>query len=210
MAEWPRNLTDQLNWSQAHISNFTTNAVAIGITVVEANEFQAATDAALLAYNEQKAAQQVAKEKTLALRIAMGDLHDQAAAIIRSARNKAETTDNPNVYVLAGISPAAPPTPAPAPSAPTALSASLTNAGGVELSWKAAKRNASFFSVWRRLVGESTFGLVGMSDTKSFQDNSLPQGATYATYYVRAHRGDLKSDASESINIFFGEIQQAA
>lgn len=210
MAEYPSKITDQLDWAQSHIGNFITHAVAIGITAGDATAFQGLTDEALAAYNEAVQAKQTSKEKTLALRNAAKNLRAKASQIITTVRVKAEATKDPNVYVLAGISPRQAPSELPPPAMPQNITIGMLNDGVIELEWKGDLRTTSYFSVWRRLNNETAMTMVGVTDSKKFQDDGVPVGTLYAMYAVRAHRNSKQSDLSETVTILFGEMQQAA
>lgn len=212
MGFWPPTIPEQLNFGQVHISPWSSNAVAIGITAADAADFQALVDTAILAYNEAEQARLDSKQKTQALRQALDAMHDKASFVVSAVNAKAKQTNNPGVYTLAAL-----PVPGTGgggttpPTMPSDVRAFLANDGSVLVEWKGIKKDTAFYSVWRSLSAGGTFIQVGSTDEKSYVDSSIPNGSSTATYYVKAHKGQLESSASEPVVVIFGcGLSQAA
>lgn len=119
----------------------------------------------------------------------------------------AETTDNPNVYVLAQIPPPAPPTPVPAPATPTNLTASIDASGILSLSWEAERSGPStgiIFLVSRQDAEGAPFTLTGATFAKSFIDPTFVACNGQISYRVQAQRGDLFSGFAGPLQINLG------
>src|SRR5688500_16204746 len=99
----PVKAIDRVQFYEDHIAGWTTNATAIGTTSAAVTDLQTKTTAARNAYDAQQAAQQAAKDATLAFHNAVTAMSTAGAAIIKQVRAKAEVSADPNVYVLASI-----------------------------------------------------------------------------------------------------------
>lgn len=82
------------------------------------------------------------------------------------------------------------------PSAPSNLSAQTASCSQVNLYWTDNSGNEEGYKIYRN---GSYVGQVGMNAT-SYQDTGLSGNASYS-YHVRAFRGSIESDASNTVNI---------
>jgi len=82
------------------------------------------------------------------------------------------------------------------PAAPSNLSAQAASCSQVNLYWTDNSGNEEGYKIYRN---GSYVGQVGMNAT-SYQDTGL-NGNTGYSYYVRAFRGSIESDASNTVNI---------
>lgn len=82
------------------------------------------------------------------------------------------------------------------PAAPSSLDAQTASCNQVNLYWNDNSGNEEGYKVYRN---GSYVGQVGMNGT-SYQDTGL-NGNTSYSYYVRAFRGSIESDASNTVDI---------
>lgn len=207
----PDSKQEILNWGTAHAPVFSANAVAIGLTVIEAGAFAAAVTAAQTAWNDAIAAREVAKAKTVTSDAAFGTLFDKASITVSTIKAFADKNANPPaIYALAQIPMPAEPQPAGPPPAPQNVTCQIDNLGRVDVRWSGSTRYSTFFNVWRKLYGETTWTQVGATGSKSFVDATVPQGTPSAIYYVQGQRGQNVGEPSETIAVIFGALEQAA
>lgn len=82
------------------------------------------------------------------------------------------------------------------PATPTALTGSVLSGSTVSLNWQDNSGNEEGYRIYRNGV---SIGSVGANST-SYQDGGLACGTTYS-YYVRAYRSSIDSNASNTIQI---------
>ncbi|MGB9873219.1 MAG: peptidoglycan DD-metalloendopeptidase family protein, partial [Anaerolineae bacterium] len=82
------------------------------------------------------------------------------------------------------------------PAAPSNLSAQTASCNQVNLYWTDNSGNEEGYKVYRN---GSYVGQVGMNST-NYQDTGLSENTTYS-YYVKAFRGSIESDVSNTVNI---------
>ena len=98
----PNTRLGRIEFAEAHVAPFTTNAVAIGTTSSAVTAWQATVTAARAAYVAQQAAQLAAKNATADLTMALDLMDASTASIIKQVRAKAELSGN-GVYTLASL-----------------------------------------------------------------------------------------------------------
>lgn len=205
----PDKNNDAILFFEQRQSDWTSNAAALGLTPGDMTAFAPLITSARTSFTDAEVARQASKNATVTLENNMDSMRGQGAALIAKIKAFAESSGNPNVYVLASIPPPAPPTPAPAPTPPASVSASVNNDGHVVVKWKATKLNGTFFSVHRLLPG-GTWTPVGSVAAKTFTDDTLPSASAWAQYQVKSHRGTEVSEGSEPIVVLLGNQQSQA
>ena len=151
------------------------------------------------------AAKNAAKDATLALKNAIAAMDIAAAGIVKQARVKAETTNNPNVFVLASIPAPATPSPVGAPGTPSDFAVELFQDGSLEMKWKCVNPvgcTGVVYQVWRRAGGTGEFKYVGGVGDKKFLDTTIPEGSFF-TYKIQAVRSTAIGPWA-TFNVFFG------
>src|SRR5262245_58220212 len=103
----PKKIVERIQFAEAHIAPFTTNATAIGTTTAAVTDLNTKTEAARAALDAQTAAQGAAKAATLVLKNAVASMSVALQGIIDQVHVKATTTGNPDVYALAVLPPPA-------------------------------------------------------------------------------------------------------
>jgi hypothetical protein len=207
MAVVPNRDVEAIQFFENIQAVWAANAVAIGTTAAAVTALQLRTTAARTTFNNQQTAKQTAKAATQLFHTAVDAMRNAGADIIRQIRTQAEVTNNPGVYALAQIPAPAAPTPQPPPGQPTEFAVGLAPSGGVILNWKSsnsAPSSGAYFTVRRRLAGESGFVVVGGTGSRSFVDDSVPFGTNLVTYLVQGYRGTEPGPESEQLTVQFG------
>jgi hypothetical protein len=206
MSVVPKKQLDKLEWCESHVPPWSTNAVAIGTSAAEVTAFEDKTEAARAAMTAAVAAKDAAKNATLALKNAIAALDIAAAGIVKQVRVKAETTNNPNVYVLASIPAPATPSPVGAPGTPSDFAVELFQDGSLDLSFKCVNPvgcTGVVYQVWRRTGTSGEFTYVGGVGEKKFLDTTIPAGSSFFTYKIQAVRSTSIGPWA-TFNVFFG------
>ena len=206
MSVLPKSKVARIEFCEAHISPFTTNATAIGTSTTAVTDLQTKTVAARSAFNAQQAAQNAAKAATNDFNLAVAAMTDAAADIIKQIKTKAAISGN-SVYSLAEIPAPATPTPRPPPGPVTDFTVTLDGNGALNLKWKCANppgASGTIYQVWRRIgTGSGDFTYLGGSGAKSFVDDTLPAGSSSVTYQIQGVRSTVNGPWSQ-FNVNFG------
>ncbi|HEX2836561.1 MAG TPA: fibronectin type III domain-containing protein [Phycisphaerales bacterium] len=201
---------DFLQWCQAHVNTFITQAANIGLTEDQANAFSAAVTAANTSNNAANLAKLNAESANANNSEKFADLRRSASEMVRSIRTFAENEDNPNVYVLANVPPPVDPSTAPPPAKPTELAVELnSSSGAVMLSWKASNpvgTQGTSYIVRRRTSPTAEFQFVGVTGLKKFTDNTFFAGPDSVQYTVQGQRADSAGPVSDIFTINFGRV----
>jgi hypothetical protein len=203
--------SQRLAFGEAHGLLWKTGFASIGITEPEGTAYSVKVEAARTAYDAMVLAHNAAKAATLNWYTKCDDMSDDASILLGKIKSYARAQADPNaVYVAAQIPAPAAPVPAGPPTDCTDLTANLNNDGSVSLAWKGTTRSGQFFSVWRKLAGESAWTQMGSVAAKAFTDTEVPEGITGGQYVVKAHRGTQTSFGCEPVGIIFGTVPLAA
>ncbi len=195
----PTTRVGQIEWAENHVDPWTTNAEAIGSSTAEIAAFAAKTLAARAAYQAQQAAQAAAVDATTNLNMAMEQMNDAAADIVKKVRAKAATDGN-GIYALASIPAPAVPSPIGDPGMPYGFVATLQPEGWLEIRWKCdnpPRATGTIYTVYRN-DGDGTWKNIGGAGMKRFIDTSVPSGVPSVSYKVRA----VRSTGAGVANIF--------
>jgi hypothetical protein len=224
MAIVPDKKLEQLQFVDKHITPWTTNYAAIGLTREVVAAVGAAADRARASYDAAAAARQASKSATMQADLDFKSMLDLVADAIKTIRLKAESTNDPSVYVKADIPAPAPRTDALPPTKPTSMQAVLGPDGSLTLQWKVEPSSEGFdasttgvlFTVRRRLAGETRWTILGTAKPgkagkrgfASFTDATLPpapEGLRYSVQGVRSSsRGDLAGPVSNTFEVSLG------
>jgi hypothetical protein len=209
MASVPKNMMDKVRFYEIHIDPWTSNAAAIGTSAAYVSELQSRAQAARDAFNAQRAAWQAARAATATFHNAVAAMAGTGAAIVQQIRARAESTDDPNVYVLASISPPAARTPMAAPGMPDSFKVELQVTGALRVKWKCrnpAGSSGTIYQVWRR-IGSGDFQYVTSVGFKQFLDATIPAGTPAITYEIQAFRSTAAGPKAQ-FNVNFGPTAQ--
>ena len=192
----PTSRQQALEWFETRLATWTTNAAGIGLTAAQMTAFATLIGTNRKDFNDAQTARAAAKAATLKFYNSSNLMRDPGRGYIAAIKAFAETSRNPAVYALGMIDPPAPPTPVPAPAAPTDVTGTVSPTGQITISWKAAVSGASsgiFFMIQRQRSGETAYTLLGGTQEKSFFDPAPNVIAGPVSYKLRAQRS---SDAS--------------
>ncbi len=209
MGVLPDTRLAQIEFFESRITPWALNTAAIGLTAAQVASINALILAARAAYETMIAARNAAKAATAQFYADSDAMRTNGADLIKIIKAFASSTDDPNVFTIAQIPPPAEPSPQPPPEIPADLQSALLNSGFVELTWRGSVSPGGTFTVWRS-INSGAFVQIGLTGSKTFVDDTLPAGTPDATYYVKAHRGQLNSDDSEPIFVRFGNEAIAA
>lgn len=195
----------KVEFMEAHLAGWATNAVAIGLTTAQVTAMQTATTAARAGFNTQQTAKEAAKSATANFHNLTRSMGDLASDAIKAIKLKAAQSNDPNVYVLANIPAPLPPSPPPPPQPPTDLIADPNADGTITLKWKGSVANNTFFGVWRK-VGTGAWTNIGSTAIKTFQDSAIPSNPipNSITYAVRSQRNNEVSAPSVQAEVVYG------
>ncbi len=211
MSVIPNKIADQIAFCEAHAPVWAAAGASVGLTTPLCTAFTSLTTNMRKAFNDAQSAKDMYRAAITAQNNAI-DLAINgtggAADLIRLIKAFAENTATPAaIYALAHLPMPAVPTPVPAPGKPTNITVALEPSGAITLKWKSVNASANagtFFSVKRKLAGESAFNLVSNTGEKTVTDATLMQGSMGATYIIQGHRGALDGPESDQIGVQFG------
>lgn len=209
MSELPSTRLQRLQYFEAHYGLWQTNAANVGITAAAALSVKNATTACRAGYDAMIVARNASKAATLNFYNLNNTLVDLGRGVISTIKSFAESTNNPNVYVLADINPPAPPTPVPAPSTPLEFTGSVSPDGVVTLTWRPESSGPSsgvFFLLERKKMAppEANYSVLGATMERSYIDPDADIGSGPVQYRMRAVRGNLTSAWTQPIVFNFG------
>jgi hypothetical protein len=204
----PTTIAELLAWVGTHRDLFEANQAQIGISVAQATAFKTLADNLIAAESDAQIARTASKNATQKLSDNITAVRSYGQALIGVIRSHAETTNDPNVLVLAGLPPIQPPSQLPPPIAPDNLTATLESNGALRLSWRVAQPvgvTSVQYRIFRKLSGESSFTLVGTGGSrKTFLDESIPFGTDGLTYQIVPWRGEVEGSPSNQFTFQFG------
>lgn len=200
----PNDRLGKIEFYEAHLTPWTSNAAAIGLTPASVTALSGLVTAARANYNAHLAAQAAAKAATQKFYDSVRAMHSGPGAgsdMIETIKVYAQTKNDPNVYVLAQIPPPAQGGPTPPPGTPFDFAVGLLQDGSLELKWKCsnpAGTQGTIYEVKRQLNG-GTMQFVGATGVKTFVDDTLPSGATPVTYQITAVRSTARGNPAQFI-----------
>jgi hypothetical protein len=206
----PDTRIGKIEFYEAHITPWTSNAAGIGLTPASVTALGTLTTAARAAYNAHLAAREAARAATDNFYDKVRAMHSNPGAgsdMIQTIKTYAETKNDPNVYVLAQIPPPAAPGTTPPPGTPFEFTVGLLQNGALELKWKCNNPSGTQGTIYevKRSVNGGAFNFVGATGVKSFTDDTLPSGATPATYQVTAVRSTARGNPAQfTVNFGIG------
>ncbi|MBK7405794.1 MAG: hypothetical protein IPJ41_14530 [Phycisphaerales bacterium] len=125
--------------------------------------------------------------------------------MIDTIKNFAQTTDDPNVYVLAQIPPPAQGGTVPPPGTPFDFRVGLRQDGSVELAWKCnnpAGAGGTVYEILRSDAG-GPMTYVESVGVKKFLDETVPANSGPLTYQITAVRSTLRGSPAQ-FTVLFG------
>jgi hypothetical protein len=207
----PQSRTEAINWVGDRIVLWTANAASIGLTAGEVTALTTLAGNAGTARNNAQIARASSKSATLDFYTQTDAMRDSAVDLVATIKAFAEKTNDPNVYVLANVSPQDPPSPLPLPTQPTNATAELGGNGAVTINFDAIGPGGTVWQVWRQLPTETEYTFVGNANsrTKSYLDATIPAGTSSAQYTIQGVRGSTTGPVSFAITVQFGGVSGA-
>jgi hypothetical protein len=211
----PDSRLGKIQFYEAHIGPWSTNATSIGLEDEATSALASLITAARSAYDAAEAARLAAKAATVNFYDKVRAMHSGPGAgadMIETIRNFARTTNNANVYVLAQIPPPATPGTTPPPGTPFDFRVELLQNGALVLKWKCNNPSGTMGTIYevKRAIGAggSTLNFVGASGIKSFIDETLPTGGAPVTYQITAVRSTSRGNPAQFL-VNFGMAGQS-
>jgi len=204
----PQSKRAALPWAITHAEQFVLHAAQIGIQPAQAAAFKTLVDSFQMTTEAAETAKQASKDATTADDNAFTAVKVVGGQLTNMIKAYAEATNNPNVYVLAGLKANSPPGTVPAPVPPKELTMTVNGDGSISLKWKVTQPDGCTgvqYRVFRKLGDETTFSLIGTSGSKkSFKDSTLPFGSDSVSYQIEPWRGDVTGEVSTQFAFQFG------
>lgn len=215
----PNGRIDRLNWIESLIEQWTANQVLLGLSAPQiADLTQRATDARD-AFENANEARLIAKTRTQLFHDKADDAHALASDLLALIKGTAVTSAEPIVvYCAAGITARKKSGPTGAPGQPAIERTSVNADGSITLNFAVtgpaspASPVGTTWQVSRQLDGETVLRIIGLADpaTKSFTDQSLPEGTSRVWYQIAGVRGARKGPVSVRIAVRLGNVPVAA
>jgi len=206
----PTKKIERLEFFETHLSPWTTNATALGLTNTQMTALSVAVGNARTAWQTAQAARDASKAATAEFNDSLSGAGKLVAEAIELIRNKAESTNDPSVYNLAQIPQPATPGTIPPPGTPTDFKISLEQGGALGLSWKCPNPEGSvgtIYEVRRQQQGgpSNVWTFAGASGIKEFLDETLPStwASSGVNYQITAVRSTSRGVPS-IFNVRFG------
>ncbi len=210
MSEIPDTINGKIQYFEQHIPIWAEDPAAIGLDAAAIAEITTRTGAARLAFNNAQAARSASRAATVTQAADVKAMMEFGTAMVATIKAFADLSgDDQSIYAAAEIQPDTGPSPLAPPIPAIDLAADLLNTGAINLTWKGTVANGTFYTVWRRLKGETEYETLGSVSAKSFEDDTIPVGTPEANYYLVTHRDRLSSDATEPITVRFGLVGNA-
>lgn len=200
----PQSINGKIQFFEAHLPYWTTNAVAIGSSAPEVAAIEAKTEAARAALIAQEAAQDTAKTRTSEMRQAVEALVSAGSDLIKKVRAKA-ATDGDVIYNLANIPAPATPSPKGPPGQARDFKLQLNADGSVTTTWKCDNppgATGTLYQLFRKVEG-GEFTYMGGTGSKAFVDTTIPAGVSSLTYQIQAVRSTAVGPWAQ-FNVNFG------
>ncbi len=206
----PNDRLGKIDFYESHTTVWAAALATIGLTAPTVAALTNATTNARKAYGDHLAAQQAAKAATLAYYDKVRLMHNApgfGADMIQTIKTFAQTTNNPNVYVLAQI-----PAPSvggvtPPPGTPLDFTVGLLQNGALELKWKCNNPTGTAGTIYevKRQIGGGAFTFIGATGIKTFTDDTIPAGSSPCTYQVTAVRSTARGNPAQfTVNFGIG------
>lgn len=191
MGVLPDSRIQQIEWFEQRLAAWLLNAAAIGLTPAQVTQLQGEITAARSKYLLAQQARNDSKSATVGYHTASDTLVDDGRDLIATIKAFAETTGDPNVYVLADVPPPSPPGVLPPPGTPFDFKVGLRQDGSVEFDWKCDNPPGGGSVVYEILRSDAGGPMTFVSNAgeKSFIDATVPANTGPLNYQITAMRG---------------------
>jgi len=200
--QYPRDDQSFIAWARQRADTWTGGQGGppdIGVTIEQANAYDALVSTGETALSAQNAAQAIAKARTVDKKTAFAAIREELGALISTIEAYAKVTRDEGVYARAQLDPPKDRGERPAPETPVITSADLGTGGTVLVRFAVVTGGSAVYDVQRQVTpvgGEPTpWSTVASVTDKSFADAAVPVGLRAVAYRVRAR---LTNGASSS------------
>ncbi len=207
----PTNIPDLISWCQVHAPLWATNAASIGLTAAQATAFTTLVSSMLTTNGKAQDARQASKDATKQFQSDVTAVRSLAGSYVNSIKAFAETTNNENVYALAGVSPNDSPGTVPTPVPPETFTTLVNPDGSLTVKFKVSQpegvTNVQYLVSRRVNASSGAFSLItAVGSEKMFTDVTLPVGVDRVEYIVQPKRGEVLGAQSNVLAIQFGSL----
>lgn len=198
----PATNIGKVEFYEAHVPTWTTNAALIGLTTDQVADLNTLVTQARDDYEAMLVARNSAKSATQTFYNSVAAMHAGAGAgadMIQTIKTFAATSNNLNVFALADLPEPAAPGTTPPPGTPTDFKVSLRGDGALELAWKCSNPGNGGQPVYEilRRFGAGAFAFAGNAHERSYIDDSIPEGAAPVTYQITAVRTTARGNPAQ-------------
>ncbi len=195
----PNTRIGKIEFYEAHLAAWATNAADIGLDPAAVLAFQTLVSNARTGYLDAEMAREASKAATQNFYIETDAMAAVGSSLIRAIRNYAESNDDPSVYTLAQIPAPAEPGPVGPPGQPYEFIVGLAATGALGLKWKCdnpAGASGTVYEIQRRL-GTGPFEFVGVPGERTFEDSTIPAGSSSIVYQITAVRSKTRGQPAQ-------------
>lgn len=195
----PSTRQGKIEFYEAHLQVWATNAAAIGLDPAAVLAFQSLVGAARSSLLDAEMKREASKAATQVFYNATEQMSTVGSALLSTIRAFAETSEDPGVYALAQIPAPATPGPVPPPGRPYELTVGLAATGALALRWKADNPSGASGTVYeiQRRAGAGPFQFVDVAGERAFEDATVPAGASNIVYQITGVRGKSRGPAAQ-------------
>ena len=202
----PKPTLDQIVWFETRLPQWSATPTAFGTTAAAVTSLSTLVAAARKAYNDAQAARVASKDATQTEAAAVSAMLGGGRPLVNTMKTFIEASHNAALWGQSGLSPSAPPSPAPNPVAPHTVTAALDVDGDVVLAWKTSQPaglSGVTYSIRRALDG-GPYALLDSVGGKTFTDTGVPAGTQSVSYTIQGRRGAQASAWSPALTVRFG------
>lgn len=197
-------------FAQGHLGAWDTNKAALGLSEPDITALTDAIEAATAALDAADGARIASKGATTTFKTSSRSLRTLVSDAVRTIQFTAKSTENPSLYGLADI-PEPQPRSAhgPTPGKPGDIRAFVNANGSITLTWKSNNPAGCanvIFQIKRSLDGSENFTLVDTVGERTFNDATIPVGATSVSYIITGKRGGMTGPMSDAFTARFGSV----
>jgi hypothetical protein len=189
MSTIPRQPEAAIDWVQAHVTPWTTNAVLLKLDPATLGQLGALASAAATARQNKISADDAYRDAIAAFDTAVASMRTLASGQVSIIRSTARNAENPQAIYTAALIPApSGPSPAPAPGTPTMFKHALAIDGELTVRFRCPnppRTGPVTYRVDRRLGGTgNAFIPFGVIKERVVVDAGIPLGTPEVAYRI--------------------------
>jgi hypothetical protein len=209
----PATRIGKIDFYEAHLQAWATNAASIGLDPAAVLAFQTIVAEARTRHLDAEMKREASKAATQVFYGRTDAMGAVGSAMLRTIRAFADTTNDSDVYTLAQIPAPATPGPVGPPGQPYELHVGLAATGALQLKWKCDNPSGSQGTVYevQRRIGSGPFQFVELAGERTLEDDTIPAGSSSMIYQIIAARGKTRGQAAQFIvNFGVGGVTASA